>query len=91
MQVTHPSAMVTISVTELDTLIRRAVREAVHDELKQLLRTDATKVVDDWAQEGVEDEEGDKVLLAEALQVLQEQQKDKSAWQSWEQYKADLQ
>lgn len=91
MQVTHPSAMVTISVTEFDMLIRRAVREAVPDELKRLLRTDATEMVDDWTQEGVEDEEGDKVLLTEALQVLNEREKDKSAWQSWEQYKVNRQ
>lgn len=87
----QPTATVTISVAELDTFIRRAVREAVHDELTRLLSADPTAVIDDWDQEGPEDEEGDLALLAEALHVLQERKKNKAGWKSWETYKAELQ
>src|SRR5205807_2169576 len=60
----------TPSVTpeELETLVRRVVRE----ELSRVLQRPVRSILDDWKQEGPEDPEGDALLLREALAVLRE-------------------
>lgn len=51
-----------LTVSELEALIRRVVRE----ELSQLLQT-VPSVVADWSHEGPDDAEDDEVLLQEVL------------------------
>ena len=77
---------ITMSPDELEALVRRVVRE----ELKQLLRTPARSIADDWQHEGEDDPAGDAQLLTEALDVLRQHSDDSEAWMSWEDLEAQL-
>lgn len=71
---------------EVEGFIRRVVRE----ELIQLLRTPVRSIVEDWKQEGSDDSNGDKLLLHEALMVLQKNKDKPEAWMNWEDFEAEL-
>ncbi len=72
----------TISLTDLEAMIRRVVREELDRRLPS--------IIDDWSQEGPDDPAGDEELLADALIVL-EQYKDKpEAWTKWEDFETEL-
>ncbi len=60
MSATTTWAPVTIGLTNLEDLIRRIVREVVHEELSRLPRTAAPSILDDWSQEGPDEPKGDK-------------------------------
>ncbi len=77
---------VSLSPDKLEVLIRRVVRE----ELIHLLRTPVRSILEDWRQEGPDDPAGDKVLLREALTVLQEYGNKPEAWMNWEEFEAEL-
>lgn len=74
---------VSLGPNELETLIRRVVRE----EITRLLRSPALK---DWRQEGPDDPVEDELLLHEALAVLQEYGDKPEAWLNWEDFEAEL-
>ena len=86
MSATTPQAAISISLTDLEALIRRVMRE----ELARLLRARAPSILDDWSQEGPDDPTGDEELLAEALAVLEQHKDDPDAWMKWEDFKAEL-
>ena len=78
--------MVSHSPDRLEILIRRVVRE----ELIHLLRTPVRSILEDWRQEGSNNPTGDKMLLREALTVLQEYGNEPEAWMNWEDFEAEL-
>ena len=90
MSATMPQAAITISLTDLENLIRRVVREVVHEELSRLPRTPATPILDDWSQEGPDDSAGDEQLLHEAMAVLEEYGDKPETWTKWEDFEAEL-
>ena len=77
---------VPLSPSELETLIRRAVRE----ELVRLLRTPVRSILEDWRQEGPEDPAEDELLLGEALAVLRKYEEERDAWMDWQGFEAEL-
>jgi hypothetical protein len=72
--------------SELETLIRRVVRE----EITRLLRSPVRSILEDWRQEGPEDLAEDELLLNEALAVIQEYGDKPEAWMNWEDFEAEL-
>ena len=52
----------------MEALIRRAVKEAVHEEFARVLRQAPASVVENWTHEGPSDPADDRLLLAEAWQ-----------------------
>jgi hypothetical protein len=83
-------AAITISLTDLENLIRRVVHEVVHEELVHLSRTSTLSILDDWSQEGPDDPAGDEELLTDALVMSQQYKESKEGWKSWEDFKAEL-
>jgi len=81
---------ITISLADLEMLIRRVVREAVHEEFLQLLRKSPASILEDLQQEGPNDPAGDQELLAEALVTSKEYHKNKEGWKNWEDFKKEL-
>ena len=72
----------TISLTDLEAMIRRVVREELDRRLPS--------IVDDWSQEGPDDHAGDEELLADALIVLEQYGDKPEAWTKWEDFEAEL-
>lgn len=87
---TIPRTTITISLADLEALIRRVVREAVHEELSHLLRKLRPPILEDWEQEGPDDPMADEKLLAEALTMSQEYDKSKKGWKDWQDFKSEL-
>jgi len=79
-------ATVTVSMADLENLIRRVVRE----EISRLPRTSGYSILDDWSQEGPNDPEGDEELLREALVVLEDYGDKPETWTSLEDLEAEL-
>ena len=77
---------VTISLTELEVLIRRMVRQ----ELIRLLHQSGSSILEDKSHEGPDDSAGDEALLAEALAVLKQYEGDSDSWTNWEEFKTEL-
>jgi hypothetical protein len=77
---------VSLSPDELEALLRRIVRE----ELVQLLRTPVRSILENWRHEGQDDPNGDKLLLHEALTILQKYKDKPEAWMNWEDFEAEL-
>ena len=75
-----------LSPNELEILVRRVVRE----ELTHLLRAPVCSILEDWRQEGPDDPVEDKLLLSEALAVLQGYDDQPEAWMNWEDFEAEL-
>jgi len=91
MSATVNQANITISLTDLENLIRRVVREVVHEEIARLPRPSAAvSILDDWSQEGPDDPEGDEELLQGALAVLKEYGDKPETWMSLEDFEAKL-
>ncbi len=84
---TTPQATITISLTDLEALIRRVVQEAVHEEFVRLLRGTS---LEGRTHEGPEDPEGDAELLAEALIMSRQYRDAPDEWKDWEDFKAEL-
>ena len=79
-----------LTVAEMEALIRRVVREAVHVEFAHLLANLPGSVANNWAHEGEDDPAGDALLLAEALAERERYRTDPDAWIDWETFKAEL-
>ena len=86
MSATSTKTSVTISLADLENLIRRVVRE----ELTRLLRQPTPSIGDDWSHEGPDDPAGDAALLADALAVLEEYGDKPETWMKWEDFEAEL-
>jgi uncharacterized protein (DUF433 family) len=62
-----PQVNTTLNLAELEALIRRVVKEAVHEEFARVLRQPPAAVVEDRNHEGPSDPAGEQLVLAEAL------------------------
>lgn len=90
MSTTATEAAIVINLTDLENLIRRVVREAVREELTRLLRTPDRSILDYWEHEGPDDPAGDEQLLAEALTLIQQYEKNPEGWKTLEEFEAEL-
>ena len=84
MSTTPAEPVVSMTRSELESLIRRVVRE----ELGRVLRS--VNPLDDWSHEGPDDPKGDEILAREALAVLEEIRKDPTRLIKWEDFKEEL-
>lgn len=78
--------MITLSPTDLESLIRRVV----HEEITHLLQTPVRSILEDWKHEGPDDPKGDAVLLSEALAVLDQSGSKPDGWTSWNEFEHEL-
>ena len=83
-------ANVSISLSDLEALIHRAVRETLRDELVRLLRSPTSTVLEEWLHEGPDDPVGDEQLLAEALTLIQQYDENAEGWKTLEDFEAEL-
>jgi hypothetical protein len=88
MSTTVTQAAITISLTDLENIIRRVVREAMHEELSHLPRAPVASILDDWSQEGPDDPAGDEQLLHEAMAALKQYGDKPETWTKWEDLEA---
>lgn len=84
-----PQFSTTLSLAEMETLIRRIVKDAVHEEFARLLEQ-VPAIAADWTHKGRDDPEGDQLLLAEALAELERYRASPGEWSDWEALKAEL-
>lgn len=84
-QTMSPASAASLTVPELEALIRRVVRE----ELARLLRQQPS-ILDDWSQEGPDDPAGDQALLSEVLAQIEREKATPAARIPWEEAKAEL-
>ncbi|MBI4771265.1 MAG: hypothetical protein HY784_12870 [Chloroflexi bacterium] len=90
MSTAQPQTVTTISLTDLESLLHRVVRDAVHEELTQLLRRPRPEAPGDWEHEGPDDPQGDADLLVEALTMSQQYHADPQGWDDWVDFKAEM-
>ena len=75
-----------LSPADLESLLRRVVRE----ELGRLLRTSVRSILEDLKHDGPDDPAEDDLLLVEALEILRQYENDPDAWKSWKDFEAEL-
>ncbi len=76
-----------ISSQELENLIRRVIRE----ELIRLLDTPVRSILEIPRDEGQDDDpSGDRMLLRDALDILQKYNDKPDAWIKWEDFETEL-
>jgi hypothetical protein len=85
-----PQFTTNLSLGEVEALIRRVVKEAVHEEFARVFRRSPTSIADEWTHEGPVDPEGDRILLAEALQMSEQYRTNPETWIDWDAFKAEL-
>jgi hypothetical protein len=86
MKSTKTQATITISLADLEAMMRRVVRE----ELARLLRAPSRDILNDWSQEGPEDLEGDEHLLRDALELIKRYGENPVGWKTLEEFEAEL-
>jgi hypothetical protein len=74
-----------ITPEELETLIRRVVREEIYRVFRK-----PRSLLEDQSQEGDEDPGEDAELLQEALRLLQGKSDKPADWIAWEDLEVDL-
>jgi hypothetical protein len=74
----------------MESLIRRVVKEAIHEEFARMISQSPSSMVDDWIHEGPDDPEGDRLLLAEALAESERYRADPQEHLDWGAFKAEL-
>jgi len=79
-----------VQLSDLEQMIRMAVRQEVQAEFARLLHTPSPVVLEYWLHEGPEDEDGDADLLAEAVEMLKTYESDRSNWKSLEDFESEL-
>jgi len=84
-----PQFTTTLSLNEMESLIRRVVKEAVHEEFARVMQQLPSSIVDDWSHEGPDDPEGDRLLLAEALAKSERYRADPQEHLDWEAFKKE--
>lgn len=77
---------ITVGLDELELVVRRALRK----ELAQFVTQRRYSILHDWDQEGPEDDVADEALAVEALAVLERYREDRTGWQKWEDFEAEL-
>lgn len=80
----------TLSMAEVEALIQRAVREAVHAEFAHFIQQLPASIAQDWSHEGADDPAGDQLLLAEGLAERDRYRTSHEPWQNWDDFKAEL-
>ncbi len=85
-----PQYNLAMSLTDLEALIRRAVKEAVHEEFARVLRQAPASIGEDWAHEGPNDLAGDQLVLAEALAERDRYRTNPGAAIAWGAFKKEL-
>ena len=85
-----PQFTTTLSLTEMESLIRRVVKEAVHEEFARVMQQLPSSIVDDWTHEGPDDPQGDHLLLAEALAESERDRAHPQEHLEWSAFKAEL-
>ena len=90
MSMATPQFTTTLSLTEIESLIRRVVKEAVHEEFARVMQQLPSSIVDDWSHEGPDDPEGDRLLLAEALAESERYRAHPQEHLAWKAFKAEL-
>jgi hypothetical protein len=90
MSMTTPQFTTTLSLEEMESLIRRVVKEAVHEEFARVMQQLPASSVDDWTHEGPDDPEGDRLLLAEALVESERYRSHPEEHLGWNTFKAEL-
>jgi len=84
-----PQFTTTLSLNEMESLIRRVVKEAVHEEFARVMQQLPSSIVDDWSHEGPDDPQGDRLLLAEALAESERYHADPQEHLDWEAFKKE--
>jgi hypothetical protein len=84
MSTTATEPVISMTRSELESLIRSVIRE----ELRRALRP--VNPLDDWNHEGPDDPEGDEIIAREALAQLEEIKKNPSQLRSWGDFEAEL-
>jgi hypothetical protein len=85
MSTTQADTVVSLTIGQLEVLIRRVVREELaHYQPRPL------SAVDDWSHEGPDDPEGDEILARDALAQIEKIKKDPSRVRPWEEFEAEL-
>ncbi len=87
---TTPQFTTTLSLTEMEVPIRRIVKEAVHDESVRVMAHSPSSIAADWAHEGPDDQDGDRLLLAEAWAAREHCRAHPQEAMDWETFKAEL-
>ncbi len=77
---------ITVGLDELELVVRRALRK----ELAQFVTQTRYSLLHVWSHEGPKDDEGDEALAVEALAVLERYREDRTGWQKWEDFEAEL-
>ena len=90
MSMATPQFTTTLSLNEMESLIRRVVKEAVHEEFARVMRQLPSAIVDGWAHEGPDDPAGDRLLLAEALAESERYRAVPQEQLEWSAFKAEL-
>ncbi len=86
-----PQSAITLSLADLETLIRRVVHEVVREELTRILPQPSSTDLDDWEEhEGPGDPQGDEELLTEALVMIQQRKQNPEGWKTLEEFEAEL-
>ena len=85
-----PKFTTNLTLGEMEALIRRIVKEAVHEEFERILQEAPASIAGDWAHEGADDPAGDRALLAEALLARARHRTDPEEWIDLEAFKAEL-
>ena len=85
-----PQYNITLSLNELEALIRRAVKEAVHEEFARVLRQAPASAVENRSHEGPGDPAGDQLVLAEALAERDRYRTDPETWMEWGAFKREM-
>ncbi len=83
-------AAITVSLTDLENLIQRVVKEVVRDELARILRTPSRAILEYWEHEGPDDPAGDAELLNDALAIIERYEKNPKGWKTLEEFEAEL-
>ena len=90
MSMATPQFTTTLSLNEMESLIRRVVKEAVREEFARVMQQLPSSIADDWTHEGPDDPEGDRLLLAEALAESERYRADPQEHLEWSAFKAEL-
>ena len=85
-----PQHNTTLSLTELEALIRRAVKEAVHEEFARVLRQAPASAVENWSHDDPSDPAGVQLALAEALAERDRYRTNPETWMAWGAFKKEM-
>ena len=83
MGVTTQRSVVSVSLNDLESLIRRVIREELAGQRQQ-------DILDDWSHEGPDDPLGDEELLGDAVAASQAYRTSKEGWLTWEEFEAEI-